>query len=159
MHRRGFVLAGLATLAAVRLGAAQAQRIYRVGTLVNGTERTWGGRIAALRTALNALGYVEGKNLIVVSRWSGGRLERLPELAAELLGERPDVVVCGPTLACAAVQKHSRSVPIVQGSGAGMVKIGLAQGFARPGTNVTGIETQTEELTPKHIELLKTVVP
>ena len=62
-------------------------------------------------------------------------------------------------LAAAAVHKHSRTVPIVIAFGAGSVKIGLAQSFARPGGNVTGLETRTEDLTPKHLELLKTLAP
>ena len=127
--------------------------------LTHGSERSYAARFEALRTALKAHGYEEGRNLAFSARWNEGGLERLPELAAELLRENPDVVVCGPTLSSAAVQKHSRTVPVVQANGAGAVKIGLAKSFARPGSNVTGLETQTEDLTPKHIELLKSVVP
>jgi putative ABC transport system substrate-binding protein len=160
MNSRRKVLAGLAALGAgAWLRAVHAQRIYRVGTLLHGTEQIWRGRIAALRDALREHGYVEGRNLVLFSKWSGGDLSRLPEFAAELLREKPDVVVCGPALASAAVQKLSRTIPIVQGNGAGAVKIGLAKSFARPGGNVTGIETQNEDLTPKHLELLKMVAP
>ena len=160
MNSRRKVLAGLAALGAgAWLRAGQAQRVYRVGTLLHGTEQIWKGRIAALREGLREHGYVEGRNLVLFSKWTGGALDRLPEFAAELLREKPDVVVCGPTLSSAAVQKLSRTVPIVQGNGAGAVKIGLAKSFARPGGNVTGIETQNEDLTPKHLELLKTVAP
>jgi putative ABC transport system substrate-binding protein len=69
------------------------------------------------------------------------------------------VFVCGPVLAAAAVQKQSRSVPIVLGNGAGSVKIGLVKSFARPGSNITGLEAQNEDLTPKHLELLKAAAP
>jgi putative ABC transport system substrate-binding protein len=104
-------------------------------------------------------GYVEGRNLSLLVRWNEGNLERLPDLAAELLREKPDAFVCAPVLAAAAVQKHSRTVPVVLGYGAGAVKIGLAKSFARPGINVTGLETQTEDMIQKHMELLKTIVP
>jgi ABC-type uncharacterized transport system substrate-binding protein len=157
-RRRLLGLVGGALAAALPF-AGRAQRVYRVGTLVNGPEQVWGARIASLRAGLKGLGYAEGKNLALISRWNEGGVERLPDIAAGLLREKPDVCVCGPVLAAAAVHKHSRSVPIVVGHGAGSVKIGLAKSFARPGGNVTGVETQNEDLTPKHIEVLKTVAP
>jgi putative ABC transport system substrate-binding protein len=82
-----------------------------------------------------------------------------PSLAAELLKSKPDVVVAAPVLAAAAVQKHNGSVPIVVMWGSGAVKIGLAKSFARPGLNVTGLEGQSEDLTGKHLELLKAIAP
>lgn len=156
MERRAFVMGGLAALASPR---ALAQRAYRVAILVHGTARSYARRFDALRAALKAHGYAEGGNLAFVTRWNEGSLGRLPELAAELLREKPDVFVCGPTLASAAAQKLTREIPIVQANGAGAVKIGLAKSYARPGGNVTGVETQTEDLTPKHIELVKSVTP
>jgi putative tryptophan/tyrosine transport system substrate-binding protein len=102
---------------------------------------------------------VEGRNLSLSVQWNEGGLERLPGLAAELLKPRPDVIVAAPALAAAAVQKQTSSVPIVLMWGAGAVKLGLAKSFARPGLNVTGLETQNEDLTGKHLELLKTIAP
>ena len=154
MRRRTFLLAAGALSLPVR-----AQRVHRVGTLVTGPEKVWSGRVAALRAGLKERGYVEGRNLVLVSRWNDGGLERLPDLAADLLREKPDVVVCGLVLSAAAVQKHSRTVPIVLATGAGAVKVGLARSFARPGGNVTGLETQSEELVTKNFQLLKTVAP
>jgi len=157
MERRRFALVTLAALASPRF--VLAQRTYRIAVLIHGTERSQGRRFDALRAGLKEHGYVEGRNLSFAVRWNEGNLERLPDLAAELLREKPDAFVCAPVLAAAAVQKHTRTVPIVIGYGAGAVKIGLAKSFARPGTNVTGLETQTEDLIQKHMELLKTVVP
>jgi putative ABC transport system substrate-binding protein len=154
--RRAFLLGLAAMLASADVPA---QRSYRVAILVHGSARSYARRFEALRTALKGMGYAEGRNLTVVARWNEGPLDRLPNLAAELLRENPDVFVCGPTLASAAVHKHSRTVPVVQANGAGAVKIGLAESFARPGGNVTGVETQTEELTAKHIELIRTIAP
>ena len=157
MKRRDTLLALLALGASPRAGLAQ--RVYRIAVLINGTERTQGARLEALRAGLKELAYVEGKNLSILVRWNEGGLERLPDLAAELLREKPDVIVAAPVLSAAAVHKHSRTVPIVIATGAGAVKIGIAKSFARPGANVTGLETQNEDLTPKHMELLKTVAP
>ncbi len=160
MITRRRAIAGLAALGAAGwLRAGYAQRVYRVAVLINGTERTQGSRLEALRAGLREHGYAQGKNLSLSVRWNDGGLERLPELAAELLRDKPDVFVGAPVLSAAAAHKNTRTVPIVIGWGAGAVKIGLAQSLARPGGNVTGLETQNEELTAKHIELLKTIAP
>jgi putative ABC transport system substrate-binding protein len=157
MDRRRFLIGGLAALGAAR--AANAQRTHRIAVLVHGPERTQRGRVDALRAGLKQHGYVEGRNLSVTVHWNDGGLDRLPGLAAELLKSKPDVVVAAPVLAAAAVHNHNGSVPIVVMWGAGAVKIGLAKSFARPGLNVTGLEGQSEDLTGKHMELLKTLVP
>ena len=157
-NRRKLVLA----LGASALGAPAtllAQRVYRIAVLIHGTERTLGARFEALRAGLRELGYIEGKNLSISIRWNEGGLERLADLAEELLRTKPDVLVVAPVVAAAAAQKHTKTVPIVIASGGGVVKIGLAQSLARPGGNVTGLENQAEELVQKHIELLKTIVP
>ena len=157
-NRRKLVIA----LGAAALGAPDillAQRVYRIAVLIHGTERTLGARFEALRAGLRELGYIEGKNLSISIRWNEGGLERLADLAEELLRTKPDVLVVAPVVAAAAAQKHTKTVPIVIASGGGVVKIGLAQSLARPGGNVTGLENQAEELVQKHIELLKTIVP
>ena len=82
MERRAFVIGGLAALASWR---ALAQRTQRVAILVHGTARSYARRFDALRAALKAHGYVEGRNLVFITRWNEGSLDRLPELAAELL--------------------------------------------------------------------------
>jgi putative ABC transport system substrate-binding protein len=157
MDRRKFLIGGLATLGPAR--AAIAQRTYRVAVLVHGPERTHRTRVDALRAGLKQHGYAEGKNLTLAVRWNEGGLERLGELAAELLRAKPDVLVAAPVLAAAAARRHTATVPIVVMWGAGNVKVGLAKSFARPGLNVTGLETQNEDLTAKHLELLKIIVP
>jgi len=157
-NRRKLVIA----LGAAALGAPDillAQRVYRIAVLIHGTERTLGARFEALRAGLRELGYIEGKNLSISIRWNEGGLERLADLAEELLRTKPDVLVVAPVVAAAAAQKHTKTVPIVIASGGGVVKIGLAQSLARPGGNVTGLENQAEELVQKHIELLKTIGP
>jgi len=136
-----------------------AQRVYRIAVLIHGSERAWTARYDALRAGLRTLGYVEGGNLNLSVRWNEGGLERLPDLAAELLRNEPDVFVASPVLSAAAAHKHTQIVPIVIASGSGAVKIGLAKSLARPGGNVTGLESQQQDLTLKHLELLKAIAP
>lgn len=157
MNRRDVVLA-LVALGAAPL-AVQAQRVFRIGVLIHGTERTYGARVEALRAGLRELGYVEGRNLKLSVHWNEGGAERLPDLAAELLREKPDVLVAAPVFSAAAAHKHTRTVPIVMASGAGAVQIGIAQSLAHPGGNVTGLTHQGEDLTQKQVELLKTIAP
>ena len=92
-------------------------------------------------------------------RWNEGGLDRLSELAAELLRDRPDVVVGAPVLAAVAAHKHTNTVPIVIANGSGPLQAGLAKSYARPGGNVTGVVNLGEELTSKQLQLLKTIAP
>jgi len=157
MNRRDTVLA-LVALGAAPL-AVQAQPVFRIGVLIHGTERTYGARVEALRAGLRELGYVEGRNLKLSVRWNDGSAEQLPDLAAELLREKPDLLVAAPVFSAAAAHKHTRTVPIVIASGSGAVQIGIAQSLAHPGGNVTGVSHQGEDLTQKQVELLKTIAP
>jgi len=157
MNRRDTVL-GLVALGAAPL-VVQAQPVFRIGVLIHGTERTYGARVEALRAGLRELGYVEGRNLKLSVHWNAGGAERLPDLAAELLREKPDVLVAAPVFSAAAAHKHTRTVPIVMASGSGAVQIGIVQSLARPGGNVTGVTHQGEDLTQKQVELLKTIAP
>jgi len=112
VDRREAIIGLAACVAGAWLRPGIAQRTYRVAVLIHGTERTLGKRLAALRAGLKEHGYVEGRNLGLSVRWNEGGLERLPDLAAELLREKPDVLVAGPVLSAAAAQKHTRDVPI-----------------------------------------------
>lgn len=161
MDSRRRKMAVITTLGLVPwLPSAVPQRLYRVAVLINGSERNMGSRVDALRAGLTTHGYIEGKNLILIVRWNeSGLVERLPDLAADLVRQRPDVAVAAPVLSAAAFQKHSRTLPIVMGWGAGAVKVGLAKSLARPGGNVSGLDSQNEDLTDKHIELLKDMAP
>jgi putative ABC transport system substrate-binding protein len=159
MNNRRKLIIALGASAAAAPTLLFAQRVYRIAVLNHGSERTMGSRIEMLRAGLKELGYVEGKNLNLSVRWNEGGLERLPDLAAELLRDKPDVVVAGNVLAAQAVFRHTRTVPIVLAGGAGAVKVNLAQSLARPGGNVTGVTNMGEDLVSKQVELLKTMVP
>jgi putative ABC transport system substrate-binding protein len=157
MNRRDAVVALLAL--GIMPPAAWAQRVFRIGVLINGTESTQRTRLEAFRAGLQELGYIEGKNLSLSVRWNEGSSERLPDLADELLREKPDVLVASPVFSAAAAHKRTQTVPIVMAEGVGALQIGIVQSLAHPGGNVTGVTNQGEDLTQKQVELLKTIAP
>ena len=108
---------------------------------------------------LQTMGYVEGKNLVFEGRWANLQTERLPELAEELVRAKVDVVVAFTDLAGFAAKDASRTIPIVVWGMHGAVETGLVRSLARPGGNVTGVESMAPELDPKRLELLKELAP
>src|SRR5262245_38656025 len=118
-----------------------------------------GSRLDALRAGLRDLGHIEGQNIRLTVRWNEGGLDQLSQLAAELLRNQPDVLVGAPVLAAVAAHKHTRTIPIVIANGSGPLQAGLANSYARPGGNVTGVVNLGEELTSTQLQLLKTIAP
>jgi putative tryptophan/tyrosine transport system substrate-binding protein len=115
----------------------------------------WGAFVEGLRD----LGYVEGKNVTIVDRSSEGKYERLPELAAELVRLKVDVIVAPATQNVRAAQQASRTIPIVMAGASNPVGGGLVASLARPGGNVTGVSMVGEHMTAKQLELLKETIP
>src|SRR5262249_11338309 len=113
----------------------------------------------ALRLGLRELGYIEGQNMAIEAKFAEGRLERLPELAAELVRLAPDVVFAPPTPAALAVRQMTPTIPIVFVTAEDPVVAGLAASLARPGGNATGLSYLGAELNPKRVELLREVIP
>ncbi len=153
----GTVAGGLFTV----LLAAEAQpagKVYRVGILSPGPAEP-SQSLDAFRQSLRELGYVEGRNLVVEYRWAEGRLERLPELAAELVRLKVDVIVTLGSLPTLAAKNASREVPIVFAAAADPVGSGLVASLARPGGNVTGLSSQSAELSAKRLGLMKEALP
>ena len=103
----------------------------------------------ALEQRLAELGYVEGKNLLIDFRTAGGQLDRLPTLAAELVGRRPDVIVAVSTQAGMAAKNATRTIPIVLGAVGDPVGTGIVPSLARPGGNITGVSLLNAELSGK----------
>jgi putative ABC transport system substrate-binding protein len=94
--------------------------------------------VDTLREGLRELGYIEGRNITIELRFADGAVERLPELAAELVGLKPAVIVAGSPSAAIACQKSTPTIPIVMNSSSDPIALGLATSMARPGDNVTG---------------------
>jgi len=115
--------------------------------------------LEAFRQRLRELGYVEGRNLALDWRFAAGNLERLPEVAAELAQRNVDVIVAINTPAAQAAKKATTKIPIVFVQVADMAGSDLVQSLARPGGNVTGLVSNTRELTGKRLEFLKTALP
>jgi len=156
--RRRLVLAiAGALLAPAGPAAAQrANRTSRVGVLfAAGLE----GYYAAFRAELRQLGYVEGRNLQLDARWAEGDLTRLPQLAAELLALKPDVIVASSTPSIVALKRATTTVPIVMATSADSVRSGFVATLSRPGANITGNSAMNFDLSLKTIHLLHACVP
>ena len=116
-------------------------------------------RLEAFRQGLRDLGYIEGQNLIIEYRHEGSGFERLPELAAELVGHKPDVLVAVTTNAAQAAKQATTTIPIVFMGVTDPVTAGLVESLARPGGNTTGITNMAAILTSKRLELFKETLP
>jgi putative ABC transport system substrate-binding protein len=161
MKRREFiiVLGGAAAGWPLTLRAQQPLRIAKIGHLESGLPSSSPNLLAAFRQGLRELGYVEGQNVFIVSRYGEGREEHLPQLAEELVQYGVDVIFAvGPPQALAAARATDR-IPIVFVGGGDPVQVGLVKSFAQPGGNVTGLTFVTVELASKRIQLLKEAVP
>ena len=147
----------LLLLAAPLAKAPQAGTIPRIGFLRTATPPE--SYIEAFRQGLKERGYIEGKNIMFEYRWAESKAERLPELAAELVRLKVDVIVTEGTPPTLAATKASRTIPIVMASSGDPVGTGLIASLARPAGNVTGLTSISAELGGKILELLKDLVP
>ena len=162
MDRRTFVGAFAGGLVIVRsvAEAQSAAKVYRVGFLLGATGESVASLFHALDEGLRELGYVEGRNIVFEQRYADGKMERLPDLAAELVRLPVDVIVTGSNLHVAAVRRATTTIPIVMVFTADPVGAGFVASLARPGGNVTGLAADASpELWPKYLALLKEVVP
>ncbi len=151
-------------LLSASLGTAAAQpreRVPRVGYLNPGSssDPLRQRRLEAFRQGLRELGYVEGQNIAIESRWAEGRYDRYPALAADLVRLKVDVIVAQSGAATQATQQATRTIPIVMSLVLDPVGIGLVPSLARPGGNVTGTSFMAPDLVGKQLELIKEVVP
>lgn len=163
LHRRRFVTSLGATLVAPLLApllarAQPAGRAPGVGFLFYGSPGP-SPTIDAFRRGLRDHGYVEGQNVSVEYRFAGGRVAQLPQLAAELVRLKPDVIVTPGTPASLAAKQATRVIPIVFAGVADAVGAGLVANLARPEGNVTGLASLNAELGGKRLEILKQVAP
>lgn len=111
----------------------------RIGFLVPGSSATFLARTDTLRQGLRDLGYVEGKDVVTEYRYAEGKLEWLPNLAAELVGLKFDLIVAAGSEATAAAKNATKEIPIVMTNGGDVVRLGFVASLARPGGNITGL--------------------
>jgi putative ABC transport system substrate-binding protein len=160
MRRRELVLLlGGAMMTARSLGAQQ-KAMPVVGFLGGGSPGPAAPNVAAFRQGLSETGYVEGQNVAIEFRWAEGHYDRLPALAADLVGRKVDVIVAaGGTTGALAAKSATSMIPIVFNTGGDPVEDGLVASLARPGGNLTGSSLMLAELIPKRLELLTELVP
>jgi putative ABC transport system substrate-binding protein len=141
---------------------AQAQesgKTWKIGVLVSGTASINAARDAALRTGLRQFGYEEGKNIAVVYKYGEGKTDRLPQLAKELVAEKPDVIVVGGTAVAVAAKNATSTIPIVVAGAGDLVEAGLIKSFMYPGGNVTGVARLSADFFGDRLKLIKEVLP
>jgi putative ABC transport system substrate-binding protein len=117
------------------------------------------GLLDAFRQGLAKLGYIEGRNFVIEPRWAEERYDRLPGLAAELVGLKVDIILTVAVPAIRAAQAATRTIPIVMASVVDPVSTGLVASLARPGGNITGLSNMAPEVTGKQLEMIKKIVP
>jgi len=139
--------------------AQQPTKIPRIGYLSATSLSTTAARVEAFRRGLNELGYTEGKDILIQYRYAEGKLDRVRELALELVRLNVDVIVSGGPAATGPAKEATTRIPIVMGQDTDPVGNGFVASLARPGGNITGLSTLAPELSGKQLELLKEIVP
>ena len=153
-----WLLATFLLTAVFHAEAQQPKRVPRIGFLTN-SPSVFPDRIEAFRQGLRELGYVEGKNIIIEWRYSEGKPDRFPSLAAELVRLKVDILVAGSPTTTVFLKEATTTIPIVMGYHTDPVGTGLVTSLARPGGNITGLSVLAPELGGKRLEILKEVVP
>ena len=159
MRRRNLmtVLAGAAVYPL--LAGAQQKAMPVIGFLASTSPEPLAHFVAAFRQGLSETGYVEGQNVALEYRWAEDHYDRLPELAAELVGLKVDVIATNGMPSALTLKKATSTIPIVFETGIDPVEAGLVASLARPGGNLTGVCMLTAALMPKRIELLTELAP
>jgi putative ABC transport system substrate-binding protein len=140
--------------------AQQAKKIPKIGYLAGGDAASESARAEGIRLALRERGYIEGQNLATEYRYAEGKVDRLPELAAELVRLKVDLILVVGGFAIRAAKNATKTIPIVMtGGGVDPVEAGFIESLARPGGNVTGLTNLDRKLGGKRLELFKEAVP
>jgi putative ABC transport system substrate-binding protein len=162
LQRREFItLLGGAAAWPLAARAQQGDRVRRIGVLLASEENDpmWKPRLSALTQALAGLGWTDGRNARIDLRWYGGDINRIRALAHELVGLRPDIILTSATPVTVAVQRETRTIPIVFAGAGDPVASGIVPRLDRPSGNITGFATNEATLGGKWLELLSEIAP
>src|SRR4029450_2731282 len=158
--RGSLSLTGFIILSGCERPSPQAAKVHRIGFLAVGSREGRAFLVEGFLQGLREHGYVEGKNIVIVYRFSEDKNDRLPERAAELFALKVELIVASGTPASFAAKQATSTIPIVMGGiAADPVETGLVASLARPGGNITGMSMMTADLGGKRLELLKQIVP
>src|SRR5438309_3332780 len=135
------------------------RKVWKIGNLVSSTPSVNAPRDEALRQRLRELGYEEGKNIVMEYKYAEGKVDRLPQLARELVEEKPDVIVVGGTAVAVAAKKATSTIPIVVAGAGDLVEAGLIKSFMYPGGNVTGVARMSADFFGDRLKLIKEILP
>jgi len=155
---RRVVLAAAGGLLLTHIAGAQTARRRRIALLVTGSPAQTESYVGAFRQGLHALGYAD-EDIAIEIRYADAKVERLPDLAAELVHLAPEVIVTASTPAAQAAKQATSTIPIVMAASGNPVGIGLVASLAHPAGNVTGLSTVAPEMAGKWLQLLKTAIP
>ena len=159
MKRRDFItLLGGAAALPLAVARAAAESTPRIGLLWPGDAPPVSPRMESFRQGLGALGFVEGQNIAIELRYAQRGLQQLPELAAELIGLKVDVILAPGDLAPKVAQQATTTIPIVAG-GDDLLGAGIVASLSRPGGNTTGLTILSPELSAKRLEILRDIIP
>jgi putative ABC transport system substrate-binding protein len=139
--------------------AQQPANVWTIGILVSSTPALHASRDQALLQGLRALGYEEGKNIVIERRYADGKMDRLPQLARELVERKPNLIVVGGTRVAIAAKKATNTIPIVIAGAGDLVEAGLIDSFMYPGGNVTGVARMSADFFGARIKLIKEILP
>jgi putative ABC transport system substrate-binding protein len=163
IYRRALLASAGALAAAPLIGHSQsADKVRRIGFLSSETADSEGGQLARklIPEALKQRGWAEGGNLLIEWRWANGKIAELPELAADLVRNKVEIIVARTNFPILAAMKATQTIPIVMLNGNFPVEMGLVQSLARPGGNVTGTSYwASPEIFAKHFQILKELAP
>jgi ABC-type uncharacterized transport system substrate-binding protein len=147
------------TMCWARVEAQQPAKLPRIGFLIATSPAAIASRLHAFRTGLQELGYFEGKNIVIEYRSAAGEIDRLPDLAAQLIGLKIDIIFSTGPQSTRAAKKATSTIPIIMGFDNDPIGNGFVASLAHPGGNITGLSTLAPEISGKQLELLKEIVP